>query len=38
MVVYGKAEARRMLPELVARARSGEVIAIGTRGVPEASS
>ncbi len=36
MVVYGKAEARRMLPELVARARAGEAIPIGMRGVPEA--
>lgn len=34
--LYGKAEARRMLPELVGRARDGETILIGMRGVPEA--
>lgn len=34
--LYGKTEARRMLPELVGRARDGETILIGMRGVPEA--
>lgn len=34
--LYGKAEARRVLPELVGRARDGETILIGMRGVPEA--
>lgn len=34
--MYGKTEARRKLPELVTRAREGETILIGMRGVPEA--
>lgn len=34
--LYGKTEARRLLPELVGRARDGETILIGMRSVPEA--